>query len=55
MALFIHKPWLTTMLWLVCAFPVNEGAANDDASFASEIHCDFVLSIVTDQKHAGKR
>lgn len=43
------------MVWPISAFPVNVGAANDDASFVSELHGDVVRSIVTDRNRAGKR
>jgi hypothetical protein len=54
MALFIRQQRLNTVLWLVCVFPVNEGAAND-ASFVRELHGDVDLSRVTDRKRARKR
>ena len=53
MARFIRQPWLTTMVWHISVFPVNEGAANDDASFVSELHSDTVRSIVAYRKRAG--
>jgi hypothetical protein len=53
--LFIHRPWLTTMLWQVRGFPGKVGAANDDASLVGEFHGDAARSIVSDWKRAGQR